>query len=158
MVAEIYTRKVHTIPVEIRYLCTKIFCYAADKNIEEIDSLRVISSILVNVFVSEYLVNREYYGYKDSNVQKNNQKIDILMKSLATVFEIKNFDGFLDPLNQYANEIKPHIKDVLYNVLVDPEYEQEGDRLIYLDMVSPSPKLELLTEKVLEISVNLKSI
>ena len=74
------------------------------------------------------------------------------MKSLATVFEIKNFDGFLDPLNQYANEIKPHIKDVLYNVLVDPEYEQEGDRLIYLDMVSPSPKLELLTEKVLEIS------
>ncbi|CAI4786666.1 BAH_G0052420.mRNA.1.CDS.1 [Saccharomyces cerevisiae] len=152
MVAEIYTRKVHTIPVEIRYLCTKIFCYAADKNIEEIDSLRAISSILVNVFVSEYLVNREYYGYKDSNVQKNNQKIDILMKSLATVFEIKIFDGFLDPLNQYANEIKPHIKDVLYNVLVDPEYEQEGDRLIYLDMVSPSPKLELLTEKVLEIS------
>lgn len=55
-------------------------------------------------------------------------------------------------MNQYANEIKPHIKDVLYNVLVDPEYEQEGDRLIYLDMVSPSPKLELLTEKVLEIS------
>ncbi|QID88200.1 iqgap- protein [Saccharomyces pastorianus] len=49
MVAEIYTRKVHTIPVEIRYLCTKIFCYAADKNIEEIDSLRAISSILVNV-------------------------------------------------------------------------------------------------------------
>lgn len=151
MVAEIYTRKVHSIPVEVRYLCTKIFCFAADKNTEEIDSLRAISSILVNVFVSEYLVNREYYGYKDANIQSN-RKIDILIKSLNTVFEMKDFGGYLDPLNQYANEIKPHVKDVLYNVLVDPEYEQEGDRLIYLDMVSPSPKLELLTEKVLEIS------
>ncbi|CAI4052728.1 Iqg1p SKDI_16G0360 [Saccharomyces kudriavzevii IFO 1802] len=152
MVAEIYTRKVHTIPIEVRYLCTKIFCYAADKNTEEIDSLRAISSVLVNVFISEYLINRQYYGYKDVNIQNNNRKIEILIKSLVTVFEMKNFDGYLDPLNQYANEIKPHIKDVLYNVLVDPEYEQEGDRLIYLDMVSPSPRLELLTEKVLEIS------
>lgn len=57
LVADIYSRLFEKIPIEIRFLCTKIFGFAADKNADEVDSMRSISKVLIDCFITEYLEN-----------------------------------------------------------------------------------------------------
>ncbi|EDO17374.1 hypothetical protein Kpol_1060p30 [Vanderwaltozyma polyspora DSM 70294] len=152
MIAEIFTSRIEAIPVEIRYLCSKIFTFAADQNYDQTSSLRCISKIVVGTLVKEYLVNRRYYGFVDNNYSNIEEKIAILMHSLEAVFEMRDFEGYYDPLNQYSAEIKPYLKDMLMQIMVGPEYEQESERLIYEDMLSVRPRLEILSEKVIQIT------
>ncbi|CCK69831.1 Iqg1p KNAG_0D00790 [Huiozyma naganishii CBS 8797] len=151
MVAEIFTRKPQDVPIEIKYICTKIFGYAADKNADDFGSLKAIAKILVGIFVNEYLMNWELYGFETADLKLLNTRVQTLAVSLSTIFEFNNFSGYYEPLNQYSEEIRPHIRGILLNFLLEPDYEQEGDRLIYLDMVSEVPKLEILTEKAHKI-------
>ncbi|GMM55908.1 Iqg1 protein [Maudiozyma humilis] len=151
LVADIFTRQFEQIPVEIKYLCTKIFGFAADKNADELDSLRAVSKILIEIFVGGYVQDMEYYGFSLRDKQQTTKKVKIFLSVLTNVFEIKSFEGYFEPLNQYADEIKPHIRNILYNVMIDPEYEQQGDRLIYEDMIAHPPRLEMLAEKAKEI-------
>lgn len=156
MVAEIFTRHINEIPIELRFLCTKLFCAFADRNASELDSLRGISKILIESFMAEYLLNCEYYGFQTSNKIQFSIKADILLQAVTNVFGLYPFQNFYDPLNQYSEEIQPHIKDLLYNVLVDPIYEQECDKMVYFDMSAPRPHLEILTTKILEVSKKFK--
>ena len=151
LVAEILTTKFESIPTEIKFLCTKIFGYAADKNADELHSMRAVSKVLVGAFVGEYLSNRSYYNFKDSTAMYTSSKVTILLRALCIVFEMQRFKGYYDPLNQYCEEIGPHIKDLLYSFLVGSEYDQMGDRMIYTDIVTPAPTLEILTDKAREI-------
>ncbi|CCD25449.1 Iqg1p NDAI_0F01300 [Naumovozyma dairenensis CBS 421] len=157
MIAEIFTRRTNDIPIEVRYLCTKAFCAFADQNMNEMDSLRAISNIIIKFFVAEFLVHREEYGFECYSNREMNAKLDILLHSLIKVFEMDVFDGFYDPLNQYVQDIKPHIRDILYNILIEPDYEQECDKLIYSNMTKPRPHLELLSTKIIEITQMFKS-
>ena len=151
LVADIFTRLFDQIPVEIKYLCTKGFGFAADKNADELDSLRAVSKILIDTFVRAYMQDMEYYGFSLREKQQTSHKVKIFLDVLTNVFDIKSFEGYFEPLNQYADEIRPHIRNILYNVMIDPEYEQQGDRLIYEDMISQPPHLEMLAEKAKEI-------
>lgn len=151
LVADIFARLHEKIPIEVRFLCTKIFGYAADKNANELDSIRSVSKILIDCFIGEYIQSLEYYGFPLHHKENTEKKIDVFLSTLRNVFEIRNFEGYFDPLNQYLNEIKPHIRNILYNVMIEPEYEQDGDRLIYKDMISDAPSLEVLAEKAKEI-------
>lgn len=151
LVADIYTRQFENIPVEVRFLCTKIFGFAADKNADEVDSIRSVSKVLIDCFIGEYLENLQHYGFTHHSETQTKAKVETVLGAVRTVFEMRKFEGYLDPLNQYAEEIKPHIKNIMYNVMLEPEYEQQGDRLIYKDMVSKPPRLEILAEKAKEI-------
>ncbi|SMN21551.1 similar to Saccharomyces cerevisiae YPL242C IQG1 Essential protein required for determination of budding pattern [Maudiozyma saulgeensis] len=151
LVADIYTKQFAKIPVEVRFICTKIFGFAADKNADEIDSIRSVSKVLIDCFIGEYLENLHHYGFTQHVPTQTKRKVEIVLDAVRTVFEMRKFDGYLDPLNQYAEEIKPHIRNIMYNVMIEPDYEQEGDRLIYKDMVSNPPRLEILAEKAKEI-------
>ena len=151
LVAEVLTTKFGSIPTEIKFLCTKIFGYAADKNADEFHSMRAVSKVLVGAFVGEYLSNRSYYNFKDSTAMYTSSKVTILQRALCIVFEMQRFKGYYDPLNQYCEEIGPHIRDLLYSFLVGSEYDQMGDRMIYTDIVTPAPTLEILTDKAREI-------
>lgn len=153
MVAELLTRRISEIPLEVRFLCTKIFCYAADKNAAEMETMRAISMVLVKSFISEYLTNSSHYGFQEICDPETNRKIGTVMQALSTVFGLGQFSGYYDPLNQYADEMNSQIRGLLFNVLLDPKYEQESEKLIYHDMISASPRLEILTEKVLTIAL-----
>lgn len=152
MVAELLTRSISEFPLEIRFLSTKIFSFAADENAGEKETLRAISIILLKCVVFEYLENRSYYGYQEEYSRQFEAKLNTIMDSLFTVFSLDQFSGYNDPLNQYASEMKSQIKILLLNTLLDPEYEQSGDRLIYQDMISKIPRLEIFTEKLLKIN------
>lgn len=158
MIAEVFTRKSHSVPIEVKYICTKVFGFAADKDADELNSLRCVSKVLLGSFVSEYIGNRQTYGFKDDDLVEMNNKLCVLSDALINVFELREFTGFYDPLNQYLAEIRPHIKNILYSMLIDPEYEHDGDRLIYFDMVNDAPRLELLSQKAKEVYTEFKEI
>lgn len=153
MVAELFTGRIAEIPLEVRFICTKIFCYAADKNAVEMETMRAISMVLVKSFISEYVTNSSHYGFQEISHLETNKKVGTVMQALSTVFGLGQFSGYYDPLNQYADEMKSQIRGLLFNVLLDPKYEHESEQLIYHDMISASPRLEILTEKVLTISL-----
>lgn len=152
MIAEIFSRKTNEIPVELRYICTKTLCYFADKNICEEEALKAISMVLIESFIEHFMVNFQKFGFDQYNDENINDKIKVVIESLRIVFLQTSFDGYHKPLNQYSGEIRPHIKNLLYNLLVDLEYEQVGYAEIYNDMVSTSPVLELLSSKVIEVA------
>lgn len=152
MVAEIFSRKTSNIPVEIRFLGTKILCYFSDRNVDEARSLSAVAKLLIENFVAHFLGNFSSFGfdqYSDNTIQK---KIGVLLEAIKVVFYQTQFTGYLQPLNQYCEEINPHIRNLMYNLLVEVDYEQEGYSTIYNDMISTSPVLELLASKVAEIS------
>ncbi|QLG70728.1 hypothetical protein HG535_0A06700 [Zygotorulaspora mrakii] len=151
IVAELFTRKTSEFPSELRFLATKIFSSAADKNAGEDDALKAISAVLLNCMVFEYLENRAYYGYEEKDTHHYEEKLHTIIDALSTVFCLHNFSGYCDPLNQYASEMNSQIKVLLLNMFLDPEYEKDGDRLIYHDMVSKAPRLEIFSDKVLKI-------
>lgn len=152
MVAEIFTKRIKTVPIEVRYICTKIFNHIADKNAGELDSLRAISKVLINTFVFEFLQNRSHYGYIDEEHHAMEEKITVVLHALVNVFSMKKFTGYYDPLNQYADEIRPLIDSVLFNSLINPDYEQHIECLVYTDMITESPSLEILSDKVIGIT------
>lgn len=154
--AEIFTRKLKEIPVEVRFIASKMFTSAADKNTDEIGALRSISTVLVNSFIFEYMANRSLYGFDSNESPELDRKLHSFMKALEIVFGLGKFSGYYDPLNQYADEINVQLRELLFNIILDPSYEQEADTLVYGDMVSASPQLEILTEKVLLISMKFK--
>ncbi|CCF58707.1 hypothetical protein KAFR_0F01110 [Kazachstania africana CBS 2517] len=151
MIAEILTKQFSSIPLEVRFLCTKIFGYAADKNADETDSLRCIAKVLIGCFISEYIVNRRQYGFLENEDEQIEEKIAVVLKSAMTVFSLRKFSGYYDPLNQYCDEIKGNVQTLLYSVFLDPSYEQKGEELVYTDMISKPPSLEILKEKAFEI-------
>ena len=151
MVAEVFTRKGQSLPIELRYICTKIFGLAADKNANEFDSLRCVSKVLIGSFVETYLIRSEEFGFEHARDNKIKAKIQILLSVLFSLFELKRFEGYFEPLNQYSDEIRTHIRDIIYSMLIGPEYEQDGDRMIYRDMSSEAPKLEILSAKAREV-------
>lgn len=151
LVADIYSRLFEKIPIEVRFLCTKIFGFAADKNADEVDSIRSISKVLIDCFITEYLENVHYYGFVVHNSEATQRKVEVVLSTVRTVFEMRKFSGYLDPLNQYSDEINPHIRNILYNIMIEPDYEQTGDRMIYTDMVAKPVHLEMLSEKAKEI-------
>lgn len=151
LVADIYSRLFEKIPIEMRFLCTKIFGFAADKNADEVDSIRSISKVLIDCFITEYLENMHHYGFVVRNSEATQKKVDVVLSTVRTVFEMRKFDNYLDPLNQYSDEISPHIRNILYNIMIEPDYEQTGDRMIYMDMVARPAHLEMLSEKAKEI-------
>lgn len=152
MVAEIFSRKTSEIPVELRFLGTKILCFFSDRNVDESRSLKAVAELLIHNFVSHFLTNFSNFGFEQYTDNSMQSKIEILLESLKIVFYQKEFNGYLQPLNQYCEEINPHIRNLMYNLLVDVNYEQEGYAAIYNDMISTSPVLELLASKVTEIS------
>lgn len=156
MTAEIFTRKLKEIPLEVRFIASKMFTCAADKNTDEIGSLRSISIVLVNSFIFEYTENRSLYGFDPHESQNLDKKLESFMKALEIVFGLDKFTGYYDPLNQYADEINIQMRELLFNIILDPAFEQEADTLVYRDMVTPSPQLEILTEKVLSISIKFR--
>ncbi|AQZ13190.1 IQG1 (YPL242C) [Zygosaccharomyces parabailii] len=156
MTAEIFTRKLKDIPMEVRFIGSKMFTCAADKNTDEIGTLRALSAVLVNCFISEFMLNRRFYGFESNHSPEVDKKMESYMKALEIVFGLGRFSGYYDPLNQYAEEINLQVRELLFNIILDPSFEQEGDTLIYRDMVSASPQLEILTEKVLSISMKFK--
>lgn len=151
MVAEIFTRKGQSLPIELRFICTKIFGLAADKNADEVNSLRCVSRVLIGSFVETYLAGSEDFGFINSRGSNVKVKIQTLLSALFSLFELKRFEGYFEPLNQYSDEISPHIRDIIYSMLIGPEYEQVGDKMIYHDMSSDPPKLEILSAKAKEI-------
>lgn len=151
MIAEIFTRKTQFIPIELKYICTKIFGLAADKDSSEVDSLRCVSRVLIGTFVGEFLLEFDYFGFNDPSNGQIKNKIQTLLSTLLVLFEMKRFEGYFEPLNQYSDEIRTHIRDIIYSMLIGPQYEQEGDRMIYHDLSSEAPRLEILTQKAKEI-------
>lgn len=151
MVAEVFTRKGQSLPIELRFICTKIFGLAADKNADEVDSLRCVSRVLIGSFVETYFAGSESFGFDKSKEGNVKAKIQTLLSALFSLFELKRFEGYFEPLNQYSDEIKPHIRDIVYSMLIGPEYEQAGDKMIYHDMSSDPPSLEILSAKAKEI-------
>lgn len=151
MIAEIFTGKYQSIPIELKYICTKTFGLAADHNSNEIDSLRCVSKILIGTFVDSYLSRSERFGFENYQKTIVKNKIEVLVSALSKLFGFVSFEGYFEPLNQYRNEIMPHIKDILYSLMIGPEYEQDGDKMIYYDMSSEMPKLEILSQKAKEI-------
>lgn len=151
IIAEIFTRKYQSIPMELKYVCTKMFGWAADHNSNEIDSLRCVSKILIGTFVDLYLSKSEIFGFEKYQDTIVRDKIEVLISSLSTLFGFVSFEGYFEPLNQYSNEIMPHLKDILYSLMIGPEYEQDGDKMIYYDMSSETPKLEILSQKAKDI-------
>lgn len=149
-IAEVFTKNVEAIPIEIRFISSKLFSLVADKNGSEIDSLRAVAATILQVFVSEFVEGREKYYYEDTYIL--NDRIKVTMKSLWCVFGFYDFDGFMEPLNQYSSEIRPHVKTLLYNLLIGPEYEQTSEVMIYEDMSNSAPQLEVLTSKVQQIT------
>lgn len=156
LTAEIFTRRLKDIPLEVRFIASKMFTCAADKNTDEIGSLRSISTVLINSFIFEYVENRSFYGFESGESPQLDGKLHSFMRAAQTVFGLGRFTGYYDPLNQYADEINIQMKELLFNIILDPAFEQEADTLVYRDMVKSSPKLEILTEKVLSISVKFR--
>ncbi|GAV54592.1 hypothetical protein ZYGR_0AN00600 [Zygosaccharomyces rouxii] len=156
MTAEIFTRRLKEIPLEVRFIASKMFTCAADKNTDEIGTLRSISIVLVNSFIFEYMENRSFYGFDSTESPNMDRKLHSFMRALETVFGLGKFTGYYDPLNQYAEEINIQMRELLFNIILDPAFEQEADTLVYRDMVTASPQLEILTEKVLSISVKFR--
>ncbi|GAV49679.1 hypothetical protein ZYGR_0P03250 [Zygosaccharomyces rouxii] len=156
MTAEIFTRKLKEIPLEVRFIASKMFTCAADKNTDEIGTLRSISIVLVNSFIFEYMENRSLYGFDADESPNLDRKLHSFMRAIEIVFGLGKFNGYYDPLNQYADEINIQMRELLFNIILDPVFEQEADTLVYRDMVTASPQLEILTEKVLVISMKFR--
>lgn len=152
LIAMLFSKKVAKIPPELRFLCTKVFCSAADKNADEIDMRKAVSTVLVKCFCAEYLERRAEYGFKESSFSGLDKKIEVTLDALMTVFSGSNFAHYYDPLNAYSKEINPQVRELLMSTLLDPQYEHDGDQIIYTDMVSVNPQLEILSEKVVAIS------
>ncbi|QLL31023.1 hypothetical protein HG536_0A08380 [Torulaspora globosa] len=152
LIAMLFSKKVAKIPTEVRFICTKVFCSAADKNADEADMRRAISTVLVRCFCAEYLTQRSHYGFTESSYSNLDRKIEITMDALMTVLSGSRFNNYYDPLNAYSKEINPQVRELLMSTLLDPQYEHDGDAIIYHDMVSANPQLEILSEKVLTIS------
>ncbi|CCE62988.1 hypothetical protein TPHA_0D03530 [Tetrapisispora phaffii CBS 4417] len=152
LIAEIFSSKSEDIPHEIKYMCTKLYSIASSTNEDSREVLKMISKVLINAFCSEYLRNNNYYGFNTRFQESLDVKIEVLLKSLSTVFYLETFSGFYEPLNQYSAEIKPFLQDLLRSLMLDKSYTLEYDHLIYEDMLSSRPKLEILTDKVFSIS------
>ena len=154
LVADVFTNSNDKLPIELKMLCSKVFSFSADRNSKETSSIRAISKTIIGTFSKEYFGNRHYYGFIDSNTESVDLKMSTLMSVLDTLFNFKEFDGYCQPLNQYAEEITPFLKDMLYNMMAGIDYEQDCNDLIYEDMISVRPKLEILSEKILMITRN----
>lgn len=156
LVAMLFSRKMTKITPEVRFLCTKVFCSAADKNADDVDMRKAISLVLVQCFCAEYLEQRAHYGFKDSVSSDLERKIETVIGALITVFSGSKFSSYYDPLNAYSKEINPQVRELLMSTLIDPEYEHDGDQIIYTDMVSSNPQLEILSEKAALISCKIQ--
>lgn len=152
LLSMLFSKQLSKIPLEVRLICTKLFCSAADKNADENETLKAISVVLINCFSAEYLRNRAHYGFNEASRGEVDQKIEVLLSASMKVFSGSRFTGYHDPLNAYAQEITVQVKELLFSVLLDPQYEQEGECIIYQDMISANPQLEILGEKVLMIT------
>ncbi|QLQ81373.1 hypothetical protein HG537_0F01340 [Torulaspora globosa] len=152
LIAMLFSKKVAKIPTEVRFICTKVFCSAADKNADEADMRRAISTVLVRCFCAEFLTQRSRYGFTEPSNSNLDRKIEITIDALMTVLSGSKFNNYYDPLNAYSKEINPQVRELLMSTLLDPQYEHDGDAIIYNDMVSANPQLEILSEKVLAIS------
>lgn len=147
-----FSKQLSSIPAEVRFICTKLFCSAADKNADEGETLKAISVVLVKCFAAEYLRNRSHYGFSEVSRHEMDRKVEVVLSALTTVFSGSRFTGYHEPLNAYAQEISGQVKELLFSILIDPRYEQEGDCIIYEDMISANPQLEILGEKVMMIA------
>lgn len=152
LIAMLFSKKMAKIPTEVRFICTKVFCSAADKNADEADMRRAISTVLVRCFCAEFLTQRSRYGFTESSNSDLDRKVEITLDALMTVLSGSRFNNYYDPLNAYSRESNPQVRELLMNILLDPQYEHDGDAIIYKDMVSTNPQLEILSEKVSAIS------
>lgn len=152
LLSMLFSKQLPKIPLEIRQVCTKLFCSAADKNADETETLEAIAVVLVRCFSAEFLYNRSHYGYSEGPEHSLDLKIELALRALTTVFSGSRFSDFYEPLNAYAQEIGGQVKDLLFSILLDPQYEQECEYIIYEDMISMAPQLEILGEKVVKIT------
>ncbi|AET37898.1 Iqg1p Ecym_2146 [Eremothecium cymbalariae DBVPG len=129
------TLMIDSIPMEIKYLCTKAYRVVADRSTNFYDPLRAIAKVLIENYVNIFFANRSQYGIHDKSSDIDN-KVQVLCNALTTIFNLKEFNGYYTPLTSYVEEVEPAIVNLLKNMLISPQFENECDSVIYRDMGS----------------------
>ncbi|CEP62508.1 Iqg1p LALA0_S05e07206g [Lachancea lanzarotensis] len=133
IVSEALLKNAHVIPEEIKFLCTAAYRIVADHSPHQKNSLIAISKILMEAIVFPVLRYPSKFGlakFADSTAQK----VRLLSEALDTVFSFSEFENYLAPLNQYAEEIHDDLAVSLENMLIFPSFDVYCDELHYSDM------------------------
>ncbi|SCU99073.1 LAFA_0G21836g1_1 [Lachancea sp. 'fantastica'] len=155
IVSESLLKNAHAVPEEVKFLCTTAYKIVADHSPYQKDSLIAISRILLEALVFPVLRSPSKFGLaKFSNTAI--QKIHLLSEAVDTVFSFTEFQNYLAPLNQYAEEIHDDLAFSLKNMLIFPSFDVYCDELHYSDMCQDErPSLSIPKQYLLEIGKRL---
>ncbi|AGO13014.1 AaceriAFL150Cp [[Ashbya] aceris (nom. inval.)] len=148
-VRNILTVMIDSIPMEIKYLCTKAFRAVADRSTDLYDPLRAIAMVLIEHFVNGFFTNRASYGYQD-DIEELEDKVQVLCSALSTIFNLRQFNGYYSSLTPYAEAIKPDVVLLLKSMLISPDFENECDSIVYRDMGSTDRPFMVMKQEYLE--------
>ncbi|SCU83258.1 LAMI_0C02564g1_1 [Lachancea mirantina] len=143
-------------PDDLKYLCTKAYHCVADRSSSEEDALLAISHILIDTFVARSLKDTAKFGLK-LNSPDGEKKLSTLAFVVKRVFSFQIFEGYLSPLNQYSEQIRPDIVMIHRSMLTSPVFESNRDKLLYYDMYQDKrPTLSISRQYILDITTMLE--
>ncbi|SCU93042.1 LANO_0E02872g1_1 [Lachancea nothofagi CBS 11611] len=157
MVSGALLRNLHRVPEDIKFLCTTAYRVIADHSPYDSDALLAISKILLETLVFPFLKAPSKFGLQKLSTEAE-RKVCILSDVVETVFSFSKFQGYLTPLNQYAEQIDDDLALSLRKMLTSPSFENYCNRLIYIDMCqNERAALSISKQYLLEISNKLDS-
>ncbi|CUS23129.1 LAQU0S08e02762g1_1 [Lachancea quebecensis] len=158
IVSDALTRNVNRIGEDVKFLCTAAYKAVADRSPYESDALLAISKILIEVIIASFLKEPTKFGSRKVSIQAE-KKVAVLLDVLTTVYSFTEFQGYLTPLNQYAEQISTDLALSLKSMLTSPSFENFCDKLIYGDMCQETRAgLSISKQYLVDIGDKLKSM
>ncbi|AMD21418.1 HER139Wp [Eremothecium sinecaudum] len=142
------------IPLEIRYLCTLAYRAISRKSSDEYDALRAVSKVLVEHVIIEFFYKRSNFGFEDK-VRNMDDKTKIICDTLSTIFSLKDFTGFYEPLNSYVRDIRPEIIDLLRSMPISTDLGKEFRALLYKDIAAKEGPSLAIRQKYLDLIIGM---